>query len=91
MFIRVSVGSARSCPTRPAEWKVDPLVELVAVDEQNVRLAELSQVVRDAGTAHAAADDDDPGPVGKVAGRARGWLGGLFGHGASLGTGLLKV
>src|SRR5689334_21783180 len=26
MFIRVRVGSARSCPTRPAEWNVDPLV-----------------------------------------------------------------
>ena len=26
MFIRVSVGSERSWPTRPAEWKVDPLV-----------------------------------------------------------------
>ena len=25
-FIRVSAGSARSWPTRPAEWKVDPLV-----------------------------------------------------------------
>ena len=26
MFIRVSVGSARSCPTSPAEWNVEPLV-----------------------------------------------------------------
>src|SRR3954453_12398420 len=24
--MRVRVGSARSCPTRPAEWNVDPLV-----------------------------------------------------------------
>jgi len=26
MFIRVNVGSARNCPTSPAEWNVEPLV-----------------------------------------------------------------
>ena len=59
MFIRVSVGSARSWPTRPAEWNVEPLVSSARVDEHHVGLAELGQVVRDARAADAATDDHD--------------------------------
>ena len=44
-----------------------PAGELVAVDQHDIGLAELGQVVGDAGAADASADDDDPGPIGKLA------------------------
>ena len=36
--------------------------QLGPVEQHDVALAEQRQVVRDAGTSDAAADDDDPGP-----------------------------
>ena len=61
MFIRVSVGSARSWPTRPARWNVEPLVSSARSSEHDVGLAALGEVVGDARAADAAADDHDRG------------------------------
>ena len=58
----VSETEPRSCPTRPAEWKVEPRGQLVALEQDDVAPAELGQVVGERGAADAAADDDDPGP-----------------------------
>ena len=67
-FIRVSAGSARSWPTSPAEWNVDPLVELGPLDEEHVALAALGEVVGHARPAHPAADDHDAGAGGQRSG-----------------------
>ena len=76
MFIRVSVGSARSWPTRPARVERRPAGQLGAVDQHDVGLAQLGQVIGDAGATDTAADDDDRGrgrqsPAGR--GSGHGW------------------
>ena len=55
-------GSTRSWPTRPAEWKVEPLVSSDALEQHDVGPAQAGQVVRDRRAAHAAADDHAPAP-----------------------------
>ena len=42
-FIRVSAGSARSWPTRPAEWNVEPLVSSARSTSSTSRLAPLGR------------------------------------------------
>ena len=74
MFIRVSVGSARSCPTRPGRVERRAAGQLGAVDQHDVGPPELGQVVGDAGAADAAADDDDR------RGRRQRTTGRLLGH-----------
>ena len=68
-------GSARNCPTSPAEWKVDPLVSSARSTQQDVALAALGEVVGHAGPAHPAADDHDAGAGGERGGSRRRGVG----------------
>ncbi len=72
MFIRVSVGSARSWPTSPAEWNVEPLVSSARSSTHYVAFAQLRQVVGHAGPADPAADHDDRAPTSGSAGARHG-------------------
>ena len=48
-----------NCVQSPAACQVDPLVELVRLDEQRRRSTRAAQVVGDAAAGDSAADDDD--------------------------------
>ena len=63
IIIRVRLSVLRSCPTRPAEWNVEPLVSSARSTQHDVLPAELREVIRDAGAADAAADDRRRAPV----------------------------
>ena len=68
---RQRAPSRAAGPTSPAEWNVEPLRELLAVDEHDVAPSPAREVVGDRAAAHAPADDHTAGTARQLTGHAR--------------------